>query len=212
MNSTGQERAGQGDRISINKDGIVLNSLSRSKARFTADIVHLEFIGTNIFERLVDASPKNEVPFAKPINILSRAVYQLGRDLLTDKKGAERLVHIMRQSSSYSDFRRIRSDAPHASQNPFFWFFHLLVREETKSERNIFVSSSQRTKLAKELLYAHKNNVPPEYLTGFILQIGRARAVKLCDAENWEGWKTNNRKVLLEADQTLSAQSPETPS
>ncbi|MBW4961558.1 hypothetical protein [Sulfitobacter sp. CW3] len=86
--------------------------------------------------------------------------------------------------------------APDVQQNPFLWCYHLLLGENRlvkNTER--LVSRDQMSKSSRQLVYAYKNGVPPEYVVGFILQIGGDPILDLYSKGDWQGWMTAKRVV-----------------
>ena len=89
-------------------------------------------------------------------------------------------------------FTRILSDwdvlprSPTLIENAFFWGLLAMdpegahiervakwkPRGRSKTDKENFLDRRKRSKYAKQLLFAHINDVPPEYLVGFIYQVG----------------------------------------
>ncbi|WP_234032803.1 hypothetical protein [Aurantiacibacter arachoides] len=90
-------------------------------------------------------------------NFLRREVYALGRRLLRSKSGQELVAKLFSQLG-------FRTTRPQAMENVFHGLLCCIYEGEggfTRQERSL---------IAKELEYAHRHNVPPELLCGFLYQ------------------------------------------
>lgn len=95
---------------------------------------------------------------------MMREIYALGRQLMTEKPSfdPEDLVNM----------RRVRpTTRPEVSPGPFYALFMAVYKEDHQ------VSARERWLMARELKYAHRHNIPPELLCGFLLQSGTRKDV-----------------------------------
>lgn len=107
--------------------------------------------------RLVSPDDGSDTRNESAKNFLRREVYALGRRLLTQKSGTELVAELF----SKLGFRTTR---PEALENVFHGLLCCIYEREggyTRQERSL---------IAKELEYAHRHNVPPELLCGFLYQ------------------------------------------
>ena len=183
-----QSRINRRDEIiELTQDGEVLRSLSPTKRMLRKDLEYLAECGLWVFDDLFKQSKCDEVPFSKPANVLRRAVYTLGTQIADGKNGS-RLVEFLRENSEKHGFSQINITAPDPDENPFFWCYHLLLREES-----LAITRDQRSKSSRQLVYAYKNKIPPDLLIGFILQIGGDPILDLYDKRDWDGWRVAKR-------------------
>ncbi|AML51848.1 DUF6538 domain-containing protein [Falsihalocynthiibacter arcticus] len=62
------------------------------------------------------------------------------------------------------------------------------------------INRDQMSKSSRQLVYAHENDVPAEYLIGFILQIGGDPILDLNNKEDYDGRKTAKRVIKEKKD------------
>ena len=104
-------------------------------------------------------------PYDTPNSYLKREVYRLVRHCIA-KQAVDLLQELVAKDDS--------SPRPtaHNEQDPFYWGFMFVCGMDKR------VSRQARWRFANELLYAHKHNVPPELLVGFIYQIGKSDGLR----------------------------------
>lgn len=104
-------------------------------------------------------------PYDKPNGYLKREVYRLVRRCIAG--GAlETLKRIVAHDDSSS------RPSAHNQVDPFYWGFMMVCGMDDRIRRQ------DRWKFANELLYAHRHDVPPELLVGFIYQIGSSDGLR----------------------------------
>ena len=104
-------------------------------------------------------------PYNKPNSFLKREVYRLVRHCLT-RRSVDLLQMLVTSDESSP------RPSKHNEQDPFYWGFMFVCGMDKR------VSPQTRGKFANELLYAHKHDVPPDLLTGFIYQIGKSDGLR----------------------------------
>ncbi len=201
------------ENIALSKEGEILRGLARTNGKLRSDLRYLDNVGLRTFQRIFDESQGDEIPYNRPANVLKRSVYVLGRQLIELEKQEILADFLQKRSATYS--APLASIAtPNVKQNPFHWCYLLLLGENRlgiNSKR--IVSRDQISKSSRQLIYAHKNDVPPEYVIGFILQIGGDPILDLYRRRKRKGWKTAKRVEKNRSDQAFaSTHSPETPS
>ena len=125
------------------------------------------------WERRINTQPEPAVrdkrapppPYDTANGYLKREVYRLVRRCIT-----KQVVDLLRELVAKDD----SSPRPTAynEQDPFYWGFMFVCGMDKR------VSRQARWRFANELLYAHKHNVPPELLVGFIYQIGKSDGLR----------------------------------
>lgn len=150
------------------------------------------------WERSINTQPEQAVrdepapPYDTPNGYLKREVYRLVRRCI-----AKQAVDLLRELVQ-------KDDSPprptaYNEQDPFYWGFMFVCGMDKR------VSRQARWRFANELLYAHKHNVPPELLVGFIYQIGKSdglrERLRTCQMEEWYSDKQNfaERKTAKQA-------------
>lgn len=136
-------------------------------------------------------------PYDSPNSYLKREVYRMVRSYLSKGTNLEKRSEQLR-TSVIRDLERegITFRSSQMSQkNPFYWGLMSVLaiqnEEEKKDRKNKKGDNEQKEKnkknpvrrqdlhkFANELLYAHGHDVPPEFLVGFIYQIGSSDALK----------------------------------
>ena len=158
-----------GENISLNSHGEIVGTLDSFKGRLKSDLRYLDEVGLVGFRKIFRQSRKDEIPYNKPANVLKRSVYTLGRQLI-DLRKEDVLAEYLQTQAKAAKAPLISEAAPKAKDNPFFWFYHLLLCENRSPQSAVrLISRDQLSKSARQLVYAHRNDVPPEYLIGFIL-------------------------------------------
>jgi len=121
-------------------------------------------------------------PYDTANGYLKREVYRLVRRCIA-KQAVDLLQELVAKDDS--------SPKPTAynEQDPFYWGFMFVCGMDKR------VSRQARWRFANELLYAHKHNVPPELLVGFIYQIGKSDGLRerLRTGQMEEWWDSPRR-------------------
>lgn len=126
-----------------------------------------------------DAEEKLRPPYDKANSKLKRAVYRLVRDCIKND-----LVHALKESveHQFGDRSHVKP-SPANAENPFYWGFMAVCGTENKLAR------SNKSRFSQELMYAHMHDVPPQFLIGFIYQIGSSkdlqRKIENKDMQTW---------------------------
>lgn len=122
--------------------------------------------------------------YDRPDGKLKRYVYQLVRDCIEGgwvdelKECAERQLGGARLKPSE------RNNA-----NPFYWGLTAVCGEKYKLPR------TTKSRFAQELLYADMHDVPPEFLVGFIYQIGPSGDLQhKIDKKEMQRWFVKRQK------------------
>lgn len=119
-------------------------------------------------------------PDERAENALRRMSYIVGAQL-AHKSTGNRLDKYFRETKRPGPL--VHGRAPSAAENPFFSCLHLLMCGEK------WMTPSQKSKSAKALLYAYRHKVPPQFLTGFILQTGTNNAAaRSANPDRREPW------------------------
>lgn len=158
--------------------GKAIRRLRMSKFQIQSDFRWLGSGGRKIIESRFDEQRllpgSNRQLDQSGESLLKKVSYIVGAQLIYRRK--EDALEQYLDPISHGSF-------PPIKDNPFFWCIHLLL--DGKS----WITPDQKSKSAKQLLYAHRHNVPPEYLIGFIRQTGTKRAENRCqDSEFREPW------------------------
>lgn len=123
-------------------------------------------------------------PYDRPNGYLKREVYRLVRRCI-DKQAVNLLRELVAKDES--------SPRPTAynEQDPFYWGFMFVCGMDKR------VSRQDRWRFSNELQYAHKHNVPPELLVGFVYQIGRSDKLRerLRNGQMEEWYKETGKDV-----------------
>lgn len=189
------------ENIALTDKGEVVRSLASSRVLLRSDLAYLEQYGSTIFSRLLKAPKGSEVPYCTPENILKRSVYTLGLQLNGEIKKRQKsrgkiLTDFIQNGRKDSKVPLISKSAPDADENPFFWFYHLLLCEHRLPKDKLrLVKRSQLSKLSRHLVYAAKNDVPEVYLVGFLMQIGGDQIIELHRKQDWKGWQQASKSV-----------------
>lgn len=201
------------ENVALSWEGEVLQGLAKTKGKLRSDFLYLDNVALGIFRRIFEQSKGDEIPYNRPANVLKRSVYVLGRQLI-DLDKQEILAEYLQEVSKTYNKPPASIATPNVEQNPFHWFYLLLLGENRLSEgKRRLVTRDQISKSSRQLVHAHKNDVPPVYLIGFILQIGGDPILEQYSKRSISGWKTAKRvgKTKQEQD-TPNTHSPETPS
>lgn len=170
----------------LDKNGEVIRPLSPYKKAVEYDFHWLETKGNQRLSRLFSKGVVDLTPDQRPLSVLKRASYIIGCQLADSGRG-QKLADYMQHQPRNGDFiPKVNSLAPQADQNPFFWCLHLLAGWED------WLTRDQRSKAARQLKYAYRHQVPPQYLTGFILQIGSNEAALRSSTQAREEWLKEN--------------------
>ncbi len=169
----------------LNFKGEVVRQLNPKRPLLLRDLDWLADEGARRLKRRFSDEVQNgfwEQHDEKAINVLKRASYIVGAQLAAKKKKGPSALESFFERSRFKPRKPIAS-APSAKDNPFFWCLQLF------NHRHQFISRGEKTKTSQALLYAYRNNVPPEFLTGFLLQIGKDNAIRWsADPEHRQRW------------------------
>ncbi|EEW58013.1 hypothetical protein SCH4B_3078 [Ruegeria sp. TrichCH4B] len=79
---------------------------------------------------------------------------------------------------------------PPAEENPFFWMYLVtFFNDPDKTRQGWMLSRDEVSKHSRELYFAYKNEVPPEHLIGFIMQVGARNILTYYKDKDWFSWK-----------------------
>lgn len=173
----------------LNVEGEVIRQLWPTKKRLRQDFEWLSSIGhTRIqsrFRQLERFGEKDIQPDQRATNVLKRSSYVVGAQLAS-KNMTERIEFYL--TDAVQADLKVHGAAPSARDNPFFWSLHLIMSGQK------WLSNDQKSKSARQLLYAYRHGVPPELLTGFLLQTGTSNATaRSSDPEHREAWYDASR-------------------
>jgi len=104
-------------------------------------------------------------PYDKPNGYMKREVYRLVRSCLS-RNAIDILQALVTEDDS------LLRPTTYNDQDPFYWGFIFVCGMDKR------ISRQNRWRFANELLYAHKHNVPPKLLVGFIYQIGKSDGLR----------------------------------
>jgi hypothetical protein len=190
MAKNSQHKRASTDPI-LNEDGEVIRQLNFKRERLQADLDWLAIDGGSLLQRrfVAEAEEGTYVQHdQKAINVLKRTSYIIGAQLAA--RGQARALERYFENQTLRGVPP-RASAPAAEENPFFWCLHLFSLEHQ------FISTGEKTKSSQAMLYAYRNDVPPEFLTGFIKQIGRDNAVAWStEPDRREKWFDGARKPM----------------
>ncbi len=129
--------------------------------------------------------------YAKPVNIVKRTVYGVGVHLIARRKMTTLRIFLREHSHPrVKDAGHLSARMPPVEDNPFFWVYQLTFFTEANEERQDWMlSRDEISKHSRELYFAYMNNVPPEYLIGFIMQVGARNILKYHKDKDWFSWK-----------------------
>lgn len=139
-------------------------------------------------------------PFDKPASVLKRAIYQIGiiaihfeQTKLLKKLARDIAAKEHCKTKDDTDGRRLPNSAPPHKENPFYYAFYIAFPDphpkqtrdvEVENEativedrRRINQTNNERSKVSRQLVYAYRNDVPPQLLIGFIYQTGGSRVI-----------------------------------
>lgn len=126
-----------------------------------------------------DAKEKRQPPYDKVNSKLKRAVYKLVRNCIEND-----LVDVLKESVEFQfgDKSQVKPSRTNA-ENPFYWGFTAVCGTDEKLAR------SNKSRFSQELMYAHIHDVPPEFLIGFIYQIGSSKELqRKIDSKEMQRW------------------------
>lgn len=133
-------------------------------------------------------------PYDASYSKLKRMVYRLVADCIKND-----LIAVLKESvrTQAGNKTKIKPSAANDA-NPFYWALTAVCQADCELPR------STKSRFAQELQYAYMHNVPPEFLVGFIYQIGSSRGLQVkIDNGQKEPWF---EKRL--AKETKAARSP----
>lgn len=115
---------------------------------------------------------ENPVPYDAPYSKLKRAAYRLVADYNNNDLIAV-LISVLKESvQTQADSKAKIKPSAANDANPFYWALTAVCQADYELPR------STKSRLAQELQYAHMHDVPPEFLVGFIYQIGPSRGLQ----------------------------------
>jgi hypothetical protein len=112
-------------------------------------------------EEFRDRTDSKKPHYDRPDGKLKRYVYRLVRDCL---KGG--WLEVLEESAKRQLGGSRLKPSERNDANPFYWGLTAVCGDKNKLPR------TTKSRFAQELLYAHMHDVPPEFLVGFIYQIG----------------------------------------
>jgi hypothetical protein len=135
-----------------------------------------------------DSKKEKRPPYYTANGTLKRQVYQLVRRCIEAD-----LVHVLKESVEFQFGNRSQvKPSPANAENPFYWGFMAVCGTDKKLAR------SNKSRFSQELMYAHMHNVPPEFLIGFIYQIGSSkdlqRKIENKEMQNWHKTATDAKQ------------------
>ena len=135
------------------------------------------------------SAAKGLCPYDRPNSYLKRSVYELVRSCLSTDDGAMLRTAFTRERT----LAGARGDTDTYEDNPFFWGL-LLVCDYNG------LSKSSLSRFSLELRYADLHNVPPQYLIGFLYQMGTSDGLagKIADGAR-EQWFVEKKSAEDEA-------------
>ena len=143
-----------------------LENLSRFSKKVAGDPT-LEKYFLHIKKIYIDKRSKRGLsPYSCARGYLMRSSYALTRHLEV-KKCLPRIANVT--------YEQENPRPPTLEQNPFHWTLVGItgaIIGEVKGDEGLMYRSS-RSDMSRQLLYAHRQNVPTEYLVGFIYQTGK---------------------------------------
>ncbi len=167
----------------LDAEGEVIRPLSMDRRRLPKEFDWLNERGHLLlakqFTRQAQIGVKIPQPDLRAKSILMRAAYVIGVQLVEGK--SEDLLADYLTNAVDPDLR-MHAGAPPVGENPFFWTLHLLM------SKSGWLTRDQKSKTARALRYAHKHAVPPEFLIGFILQVGNSKASDAATNDAKERW------------------------
>lgn len=165
----------------VDQDGFLKRKLAKKGDRLSRDLSRFSAEADRLFYRLNKNELGSEIPFDRSTNVLKRLVYSVGVHILRYEQGKV-LADTVRRLNKRDELRAVHKSAPDPNVNPFFWVYHLVLGDQKS------ISRDQRSKSARQLLYAHLHEVPVELLIGFILQTGHREAPRTGDDGYREVW------------------------
>ena len=128
-------------------------------------------------------------PYDQPNSKLKRSVYRLVRYCLEHD-----LLGLLKKSVEFQLEGKSRvKPSLHNAANPFYWGLTAVCGADNKLPR------SSKSRFAQELQYAHMHNVPPEFLVGFIYQIGSSKDLqRKIDNKEMQPWFKGHDSVEAE--------------
>lgn len=124
------------------------------------------------------SAAKTVCPYDRPNSYLKRSVYEFVRSCLSTDDGAMLRMAV----TGERPLAGARGDTGTFEDNPFFWGLLLVCGDNG-------LTKSSRSRFSLELQYANMHNVPPQYLIGFLYQMGTSDGLagKIADGtrEQW---------------------------
>ncbi|MCF7698238.1 hypothetical protein [Loktanella sp. M215] len=165
-----------------------MRELGERKHDFIWDLEQLAEKGGKIFDKLLKPPALEQPPFWKPANVLKRSVYRIGQQIADRQEEAFLAEFVQNYMSDWKN-PLVRKSAPHPEENPFFWCYHLLAGGCPH------ISRDQRSKSARQLVYAYRHNIPTELVIGFIMQCKHTEASRGPDDGLRESWFLTDHQI-----------------
>lgn len=124
-------------------------------------------------------------PYDQPNSKLKRNVYRLVRYCLKYD-----LLDLLKESVEFQleGKSRVKPSLQNAA-NPFYWGLSAVCGADNKLPR------TNKSRFAQELQYANMHDVPPEFLVGFIYQIGSSKDLqRKIDNKEMQSWFVKRQK------------------
>lgn len=181
QHNTNQSSRNKFKTVYVDEHGFLMRKLAKRGDRLSRDLQRLAVEVDKLHDYLKKYDATSVKPFDRSADVLKRIVYAIGAHVLRYEQ-EETLVRTVWKLNTQDKLRAIHKNAPRPSVNPFFWVYHLILGDQKK------ISRDQRSKSARQLLYAYQHRVPVEFLTGFIYQTGYREAPKAGDDGYREVW------------------------
>lgn len=128
---------------------------------------------------------RHSSPISNPKNYFKRLIYQFGSHYYEhrNKKLRATLNGLLIGAVEKHGGRILTAKNSYGSDNLFYLCFRAMDPNEN------IVKRGEISRLSKQLLFAYKNEVPQEYLIGYIYQTGGQQVdleKELSDKENWD--------------------------
>jgi len=181
------------ENICLDQNGEIVRELAFYPDKLRSDFLYLDERAYRVFNKIFQESNDDETLHNRPANVLRRAVYSLGCQLI-DTGNQNILANYNKDMADAVSESRVTKAAPDVQENPFHNCYMLLlgVNRLRKGEERL-VKRDQISKSSRLLVYAQKNDVPVEYVIGFIAQVGGDTILNLHRQSDWTGWRTAKR-------------------
>jgi hypothetical protein len=143
---------------------------------------------------------KDAAPYYEPANVLKRSVYELVLDLEeTDMAGKiDDLIdgiRVARENGKRLSDRRVLRRLQKECETDTFYY--ILLGLEGVGFDTFSLTRSNVTRFARQLNYARRHRVPPEFLVGFLMQTGSIGLIckRAREPKRVEKWFADLRKA-----------------